>query len=206
MGLEQVYVVFSKSNTGMGKMIRGVTGGSYNHVSISLTEDLRPCYSFARRNKHNPLCGGFVIEDAGRLCDTGDIQIRVCCVPISRREYKIARGMLEVCKAQPQQTIYNTYEAIMSVAGVHLQLPGAFTCVEFVGRCLGMRVIRIESLLRRLAPCTVYEGSYLDYTKAKVQRKGSYFKPLGLAGTAYQNAAHFGDLNVRMLCKLYGRR
>ena len=83
--MPDLYVMFSHTNTGMGRMIRAVTGSSYNHVSISLRPDLAVCYSFARRNKHNALAGGFVAEDAGRLCDEGDIRVRVCRVPVTRR-------------------------------------------------------------------------------------------------------------------------
>ena len=82
--MPDLYVMFSHTNTGMGRMIRAVTGSSYNHVSISLRPDLAVCYSFARRNKHNALAGGFVAEDAGRLCDEGDIRVRVCRVPVTR--------------------------------------------------------------------------------------------------------------------------
>lgn len=133
--MPDLYVMFSHTNTGMGRMIRAVTGSSYNHVSISLRPDLAVCYSFARRNKHNALAGGFVAEDAGRLCDEGDIRVRVCRVPVTRGQFDAARNMLMVCRAQPGRTIYNTYGAMASVVGFHLALPGAFTCVEFVSRC-----------------------------------------------------------------------
>ena len=38
--MPDLYVMFSHTNTGMGRMIRAVTGSSYNHVSISLRPDL----------------------------------------------------------------------------------------------------------------------------------------------------------------------
>ena len=59
--MPDLYVMFSHTNTGMGRMIRAVTGSSYNHVSISLRPDLAVCYSFARRNKHNALAGGWLL-------------------------------------------------------------------------------------------------------------------------------------------------
>ena len=103
--MPDLYVMFSHTNTGMGRMIRAVTGSSYNHVSISLRPDLAVCYSFARRNKHNALAGGFVAEDAGRLCDEGDIRVRVCRVPVTRRQFDAARNMLMVCRAQPGRIV-----------------------------------------------------------------------------------------------------
>ena len=203
--MPELYVMFSHTNTGMGRMIRAVTKSSYNHVSISLHPDLAVCYSFARRNKYNALAGGFVAEDAGRLCDEGDIRVRVCRVPVSQRQFDAARNLLTVCRAQPGRTIYNTYGAMASVIGFHLALPGAFTCVEFVSRCLGLRVIQVQSLLRRLEPYAIYEGSYLEYTQASVERRGDYFRPLSAAAVLRRNAGHFGDLSLRLVCKACGK-
>ena len=113
--------------------------------------------------------------------------------------------MLMVCRAQPGRTIYNTYGAMASVVGFHLALPGAFTCVEFVSRCLGLRVIQVQSLLHRLERFTIYEGSYLEYTRAAVQRQGEYFRPLSTVDVVRRNAGHFGDLSLRLVCKVYGK-
>ncbi len=204
--MPELYVMFSHTNTSIGKMIRTVTGGEYNHVSISLDDDLSTCYSFARHNKYNAFTGGFVAEDASRLCDGGDdIKVLVCRVPVSRRQYEVARRLVTVCRAQPDRTLYNLYGAMASVAGVHLALPGAFTCVEFVGRCLGQRTIRIETLQRRLEKYAIYEGSYLEYTGAALHRQGEYFRYIHPAWAACRDAAHLSRLSMRLVCKAYSK-
>lgn len=57
-----IYVMLSSTDTVTAKILRRITKAPYNHVSISLTEDLSESYSFARRWKYYPWIGGFVRE------------------------------------------------------------------------------------------------------------------------------------------------
>ena len=57
-----VYIVFSATPTGMGRLIRKATRNRYNHVSLSLSRDIHKMYTFARLHRTIPLYGGFVVE------------------------------------------------------------------------------------------------------------------------------------------------
>ena len=50
-----VYIVFSATPTGTGRLIRKATRNQYNHVSLSLNRDIRKMYSFARIHRAIPL-------------------------------------------------------------------------------------------------------------------------------------------------------
>lgn len=200
--MRYLYVMFSHTNTGIGKLIRSVTKSEYNHVSLSLDKSMTVCYSFARRNRNNALVGGFVEETVGRLCDGGDITVKICKVPVTKQRFEQVRRTISVCKATQSRTIYNTYGAMASVMGIHLQIPGAFTCVEFVSKCMAMSTIRVETLMQWLDDYVIYEGSYLKYTRQKIKQEGEYFAATSPAEMVYTNVAHFGDLSMRLLCKV----
>ena len=53
-----IYIVFSATPTGMGSLIRKATRNRYNHVSLSLSRDIRKMYTFARLHRAIPLYGG----------------------------------------------------------------------------------------------------------------------------------------------------
>lgn len=59
---KQLYVMLSVADTITAKILRRITKAPYNHVSVSLEEDLSVSYSFARRWKYYPWWGGFIRE------------------------------------------------------------------------------------------------------------------------------------------------
>ena len=59
---KKIYVAVSQTGTILSRIVKWVTRDKYNHVSISLTEDLSDLYSFGRKNPYNPFRAGFVKE------------------------------------------------------------------------------------------------------------------------------------------------
>ena len=59
-GENQLYIMLSRTDTGMGRLIRFFTRYDYNHVSLSLDPRLHSWVSFARYAVDVPLAGGFV--------------------------------------------------------------------------------------------------------------------------------------------------
>ena len=76
-----VYVIVSATELKTGKIIRFFTRYKYNHVSITLYEDLRYMYSFSRYYKKPSLYAGFVKELMLRYKDS---KIKVYKIPIDR--------------------------------------------------------------------------------------------------------------------------
>lgn len=52
--MKYLYIVFSKTHSRMGAMIRLITAGQYNHVSVACRENLSDLVSFARRYYKTP--------------------------------------------------------------------------------------------------------------------------------------------------------
>ena len=67
-----IYIVFSSTPTGMGRLIRLATRNQYNHVSLSFESDIQKLYSFARYHRTIPLYGGFVVESVLRYGSLAD--------------------------------------------------------------------------------------------------------------------------------------
>ena len=62
-----LYIMLSRTGTGMGKVIRAFTRNEYNHVSLPLDSSFKRFVSFARYRQDVPLAGGFVAETPQRF-------------------------------------------------------------------------------------------------------------------------------------------
>ena len=99
-----LYVVFSSTPWKMGSFIRMMTHNGYNHVAIATDPELKTLYSFARRYCDTPFYGGFVCESAVRYRNRGHIaDIKVCAVPVSEEQYRIAYNKIEEMRKNSDQ-------------------------------------------------------------------------------------------------------
>src|SRR5690554_1505697 len=94
--MNKIYVVLSATPTRIGLIIRTLTGSSFNHASISLTNDLSEMYSFARYHANNPFVGGFIKEFPQRLTlgKDSDVFINVYEIPVNKAEYDKIRTFI----------------------------------------------------------------------------------------------------------------
>lgn len=163
-----IYLVFSATQNGMGRMIRRVTGYRFNHVSVSLTAASGCMYSFARHYKDAPLYGGFVRETAQRFADDSAhaATVRVCAIPVNDAQHRRARQYLDSLLRRREQYIYNLASAATFPLGHEVRVPGAMTCIQFAIALLR----RAAAPRSRLIPefCTIRElesiyGRYAVY-------------------------------------------
>lgn len=136
--MKNIYVILSATPTMMGKIIRIFTKSSYNHSSISLTENLNEMYSFARYRASNPLVGGFVREFPQRftLGKEEDVNIKVYRIPVTDRQYRAIKLFIYKMKSDKEENIYNTLAALGILLGWNLHTYKAYTCADFVTRSL----------------------------------------------------------------------
>lgn len=59
---KEIYLILTQTDSFPSRMIKVYTRAEYNHISIALSSDLKPMFSFGRRKPHNPWIGGFVME------------------------------------------------------------------------------------------------------------------------------------------------
>jgi len=60
---KRIYIVLTRTNTLLSKMIGIIKKDEYTHASISLSRNLNCMYSFGRKNKFNPFIGCFAKEN-----------------------------------------------------------------------------------------------------------------------------------------------
>lgn len=202
-----IYIVFSATPTGMGRLIRGATGHRYNHVSLSLSPDIRRMYSFARLHRAIPLYGGFVMESVLRYQSfAGLAQVKICRLDVPEPQFSYLNNYLERLWNEREEYIYNTPAALASLVHLRPAIFKSYTCVTFVQEILARYGLAgvgeqdaptIRALERRLAPYAVYQGP----VPASPGDWGEDPYPARTTTryAAYTTARHFGRLARRAL-------
>ena len=128
-----LYVVFSSTPNKMGTLIRGFTGGQYNHVSIALDESLSQMYSFARRYYHTPFYGGFVKESVSRYhINERCAHIRICRLSVTDAQYRSLESHLADMLKRQDRYLYNHLSALTVPLRRRVKIRDAYICVDFV--------------------------------------------------------------------------
>lgn len=182
-----LYIVLSRTNTGIGRLIRLFLRGSrYNHVSAALDGRLYLLYSFSRTRKDSPFSGGFVQEYPSRYLAMGkNVDVKVFRVPLPEAEYRVALDKLSYCRAHQEEMLYNLFDALLLPFHRRYPLADAYTCLAFSAYLLGMEDLgSIGALEERLAPHLMYEGGLravipYDKTIAAEAEEHAYFERCG---------------------------
>ncbi len=202
-----VYIVFSATPTGMGRLIRRATRNRYNHVSLSLSRDIRRMYSFARLYRTIPLYGGFVAESILRYQSfAGAARVKICRVEVPEPQLTYLRNYLARLWNEREEYIYNTPAALASLVHLRPAISKAHTCVTFVQELLaryGLAGVTehdapsVRALERRLAPCVIYEGP--APASAGDWGEDPYTAETTTRYAVYTTARHLGRLALRAL-------
>ena len=202
-----IYIVFSATPTGMGKLIRGATRNRYNHVSLSLSRDIHKMYTFARLPRTIPLYGGFVVESILRYQSfAGAARVKICRVAVPEPQFTYLRNYLDRLWDEREEYIYNTPAALASLVHLRPAISKAHTCVTFVQSVLSRYQLAgvteadsptVRSLERRLTPYVIYEGP----APAASGEWGEDAYPMETTTryAVYTTARHFGRLAKRVL-------
>ena len=202
-----IYIVFSATPTGMGGIIRKATRNRYNHVSLSLSRDIRKMYAFARHHRAIPLYGGLVVESILRYQSfAGAARVKICRVAVPEPQFTYLRNYLARLWNEREEYIYNTPAALASLVHLRPAISKAHTCVTFVQsvltqyRLAGVRTTdapTVRALERRLARYVIYEGP----APACAGEWGEDVYPVETTTryALYTTARHFGRLALRVL-------
>ena len=202
-----IYIVFSATPTGMGKLIRGATRNRYNHVSLSLSRDIHKMYTFARLHRTIPLYGGFVVESILRYQSfAGTARVKICRVAVPEPQFTYLRNYLDRLWDEREEYIYNTPAALASLVHLRPAISKAHTCVTFVQSVLSRYQLAgvteadsptVRSLERRLTPYVIYEGP--APAASGEWGEDSYPVETTTRYAVYTTARHFGRLAKRVL-------
>lgn len=204
-----IYIVFSATPTRMGRLIRLATGRRYNHVSLSLEEDIRQMYSFARYHRAIPLYGGFVVESILRYRSFAEAsRVKVCRIPVEETAHTYLCNYLYRLWTDREEYIYNTPAALASLVHFQSHIPKAYTCVSFVyevlvryhlagaveGKCPTLR--GLEELL---APYELYRGTISPNASQGDWGRDVFSHETTTCYAVCTTARHFGRLAKRLV-------
>ncbi len=197
----EVFIVFSQTNTHMGKIIRTLTNNFYNHVSIALEKELKTMYSFGRYHINSPLAGGFIMENPARyLLYSKDVNIKICSVTLDELAYTRAQQKIFLFMEDKNTAIYNSFSAITSLFHKKLNIENAYTCIEFVTDLLDYKeIINIRELEDKLEDRIIYKGSFKEYVQAVLPSEDEFFQKQKTAEIFIETINHFKRLLLRAI-------
>lgn len=193
-----LYVILSRTTTGTAKLIRSCTSSYYNHVSMSLKEDLSDIVSFARISIDTPMYGGFIAEPVERfLCDGSSIPIKVFRVEITKEKATKLEAFFSGAGHEDYGLLYNHFGALMTMFHLRWNIPGAYTCLSFASAVLGKAYRSIQALEQDLAPFEIYRGPLEVMRPDTGDRSDPFFTRRGRLRGTKDTLVHMGRLVLR---------
>lgn len=193
-----LYLMLSRTDTGVGRVIRTISRYRYNHVALSLDPSLRNWVSFARYARDIPLYGGFVREPVERYLASGfDTEVRIFRLEIPEETAQKLAALFTRAGSRDRQLIYNLFDAAAAAFGGRLNIPNAYTCLSFACRVLDVNFRSIREMDAYLAPHLYYEGSLSGLVPDSGCRDDVYFTDLGLIRGSWNTARNVATLSGR---------
>lgn len=170
-----IYLVFTKTNTWLSRLIGFVSKIEYPHSSISLDNSFTRMYSFGRIEPDNPFSGGFTEENLfeGLFKKSGSCRCRIYRLKVDPSQFSaVQSGIYEFAD---RRDIYR-YN-LMGLVGVWLNVPikrrNHYFCSQFVSEILIRSCLLPEEKVPELIKTDdlyaiknkelIYEGPVLEY-------------------------------------------
>lgn len=149
-----IYIIVSRTDTTLGKVIQKKLGVHYNHCSISLDESLENIFSFGRKELHNVFRAGFVRESKseGFFAKHNSSDIVVLQIPVTETQWDQVNVFLAQFKKKRSQYKYSLLGLVYCYFGIPIKRKNKYFCSQFVAELLHQSGVRLfdkeESLVR----------------------------------------------------------
>lgn len=129
-----IYIILTRTNTVLSKLISFIKNDEYTHASISLNKDLNIMYSFGRKNVYNPFVGCFVKENLyeGVFGFQNKLKGQVLEVEVTEEQYNEVTKLLYEFVSNSNYFKYNYLGLINSLLNKEHFCDDRFLCSEFV--------------------------------------------------------------------------
>ena len=167
---KELYLVLTQTDSVLSHMIRVYTGADYNHISIALSPDLEPMYSFGRRQAYNTYWGGFVKEHlhSGTFKRFPRTQAAVLVLSVPEESYDGIRDVLEEMYKSKEQFGYDFIGLCLAAIKIEKRRNNKYYCSDFVRTIFQKyKVPGAESLAQFTAP-----SDFLAFPGVKVIYRG----------------------------------
>jgi hypothetical protein len=173
-----LYIVLTRTNTMISRLIQLFKNDEYTHAAISLDKELNYMYSFSRRNTYNPFIGRFKKEDIKeglyKFCDT--LPGVIIEIEVSREQHEKAKALLEHFISNSSLYKYNYKGLLDSLLNKPASSDDRFLCSEFVYHILkesgiidfniSRNLVRPQSLLN-IEGQLIYKGNLKEIKSRK---------------------------------------
>lgn len=212
--MRYIYLVFSKTPSRFGRMIRFVSGARFNHVSLAFDKDLSRLYSFGRRKNNMPINAGLVKEYPERfsLNKVDFVEVQIYKIPVTKTQYNMGKLRVKqlICD---EKYLYNLFSVLFYPVFKGFYTYKAYTCVEFVLHMLKYMDVNIttdkpsykylpDEMLSIIDFPIVFEGNLLEYVECGINDTGTFFDPM----VNYRDHFYATGISVMILSKLAYRK
>lgn len=134
MGKLHLYIVITRTNTVLSKIIQWSKNDDYTHAAISLDIDLNSMYSFGRKYTYNPFVGKFKREtfDQGAYKFSKTLPGVIMEVEVTEQQYEKVRTLLKHFIANKEFYKYNYKGLLYGLFNKKSCRDDRFSCSEFV--------------------------------------------------------------------------
>jgi hypothetical protein len=134
MGKYYLYVVLTRTNTMISKLISLIKDDEFTHASISLDKELNNMYSFSRKHTYNPFVGVFRQEkiDKGIYKLQKSLHGAIIEIEVSKQQYEDATSLLNHFINNSDQYRYNYKGLLDGILNKESYYDDKFLCSEFV--------------------------------------------------------------------------
>ncbi|MBR7165814.1 MAG: hypothetical protein IKD18_06000 [Clostridia bacterium] len=172
---KKIYLVLTQTSSNLSRVIRLFTRAEFNHISIALSSDLEPMWSFGRKYPYNPFCGGFVKEHLreGTFYRFPKTRCAVYSLEVSDEQYAAIRAQLEAMYRERALYRYNFYGLCLAAVRIDQSFEKRFYCSQFFKSLfIKVRIPGAECLPKIAEPChfaelpnvaPVYRGFLKEY-------------------------------------------
>lgn len=168
-----LYIVVTRTNTVLSRLIQLVKNDEYTHAAIALDMGLDSMYSFGRRHTYNPFVGRFKLETFGKgaykFCKI--VPGVIMEVEVSEDQYERVIALLEHFISNKGFYKYNYKGLLYGLFNKEAYCDDRFLCSEFVYYLLNesgivdfrisRNLVRPQNLLH-LKSKIIYEGDLKD--------------------------------------------
>lgn len=133
-GSGSIYIVLTRSETLLSRMICFITGAEYTHASLSLDRSLNYMFSFGRRWTRNPFVGCFRREDIneGVYANAAVVPGTVIRIDVTTDQYNAAARLVGDFLLNNHLYGYNYFGLMKQTVGRTHYSEHRFFCSEFV--------------------------------------------------------------------------
>lgn len=152
--MKSIYIILTKSDTLVSRMVHLATADAYTHVSISFEEDLQPMYSSARKNGRTMFPAGPCTEHlhSDYYKSHSQIPCAVYELRVSEKAYERAKQEVAAIMADSDNYHYNILGLILCRFNIPYHRKNYLFCSQFVGEVLcrsrALEIPKDTSLMR----------------------------------------------------------